>query len=220
MAAKDNKSGGKCRIQRVRSSADSGKCRFDAGRPRIVPILLVAAVSLCILPETGLPAASPELLPGATAAASFPTQFAFVTVSEPTDFLRRSYCHYLNWVAGIKPATFWTTVRMAFTLIVCTTFCGVSFRHLRDQLSRGPLVAIQWLAAVLGLIVALEVPIPQAEIPPTPRALIFTVSIFGLLVLPSRLSFLLTPHAGTRKLLFAAMLAGISLLFVVHFLTT
>jgi hypothetical protein len=58
-----------------------------------------------------------------------------------------------------------TTIAGRVTL-TGTTSCGLTFHHLRDQVSRSTLLAPQWRVAILALFLALEVPAPSLALAP------------------------------------------------------
>lgn len=130
------------------------------------------------------------------------------------DTFSRAYTRYLDFVAGLSPGIFWSYTRAAAILILSTIALGLSFRNLRDRIPAPSLIPLQAFVLVCTLLIAIQLPIPTVSMSASPRALIFTVASFAILVLPGRMAWLLTNEEGKRRTIAGAIYGTIAFFLI------
>ena len=168
---------------------------------------LVALVVLCL--SSGYLAATNSQtapVPSVLVAAAGPDQ----------DIVTAAYSWFGDHAANMSPATFSSFIRVALILIFQTIVCAALFANNRKTMPKGALLTTQWAAALLVLLVMVQVPLEKVYFQPALKTLLLPISVFALAVLPWKLSWLLCPLEGRRRILAASIYSLILLLLIIQ----
>ena len=139
-----------------------------------------------------------------------------ITCTPNQDALASLHQWFLNRASGLTEAMFWTFVRAAFLLILQIIAASAIFANARKSSSHGVLMTIQWAVCLLAFLVVMEIPLNGILLGRTEKGWILAISIFAIAVLPWRLSWLLCPREGQRRITAVAIYTLLGLLLLIQ----
>ena len=128
-----------------------------------------------------------------------------------TEIVSRIYQRYLDWAEHLTPSRFWFLVRAFAVLAFPLATCGFTFVQFNSRR-----LAAQWAAALLGLFMALELPLELIPMSRAVKGWMVAFCVLGLVALPWNLSWLLARHEHCRKRIAGALYCILGLLFIIN----
>ena len=158
------------------------------------------------------------LTPVLASATAWAAGQTFLADSASQDALTGGYTWYLEKADSLSPLTFWFFVRITILLIAQTVVCGAIFANSRNSMPHGILVVLEWLASLVVFFLVMQLPLGGISMSSTCKGFVLAVCIFVIGILPWRLSWLLVPTAGHRKIVAVVIYSALAILFIIQFL--
>lgn len=135
------------------------------------------------------------------------------------DTFSRAFQGFQDFAGGLSPTVFWSIARAATILILATICLGVSFRNLREDVSRSSLIPLQAVILGLSFLLVVQIPIPTVSMSARPKAFILAPSLAAIAVLPIRMATLLHPEQRFRRIIALSIYAimGVFILAALFF---
>lgn len=147
---------------------------------------------------------------------SLPLNFTPVLICAGQDL----FSFFFNWASDVasrmSPALFWCIAREAVGLQVITIACGLVFKLLRFSISPGAITAINWAIFIFGWLLVAALPLQSLRISPEQKAWVVLPAFLTIAILPFRLSWLLVPIEGHRRIAARSIYAGLGLLLLIQ----
>jgi len=137
----------------------------------------------------------------------------YVLASAPSapgaDIFITGYQNYVKWVDNLSFAQFWFPVRCTIILAIPLIMCAFVFVYCRCRF-----VVVEYAFCLLGILIALQVPLNKIVLGVTAKAWLFAFSVFGLITLPWALSWLLARKVRSRKIVAGMMYVAIGVFWI------